>query len=130
MESFYCVTRNGIPCGKVAVSRQGLYYRFHCRCAFPDKDIFRLVLSKDGSYENLGILIPSGESFELTTKLPAKRFPEGEWSFHITSGRETTAEYFVPIRPEEPFAYLSRLKDSFLTYQNGQPGIRITKMQE
>lgn len=32
---------------------------------------------------------------------------------------------FVPIAPEEPFAYIAKLKDAFLATQNGQTGVMI-----
>ena len=64
------------------------------------------------------------------TETNAKKLPEGEWSFCITSKQMEDIGQFVPISPEEPFAYISRLKESFLTSQNGQPGIQLEKMQE
>ena len=32
---------------------------------------------------------------------------------------------FVPVYPEEPFAYMSRLKGAFLEIRNGQMGINL-----
>ena len=125
MEKYYVVTRNGTSCGKVSVIRQGLYYSFQCRCILKKDDIYRLILSQDNLEESLGILVPSGDSFVLATRIPAKRLPEGEWRFHITSKRNPVPENFAPISPDEPFSYISRLKDSFLIYHNGQLGIRI-----
>ena len=80
--------------------------------------------------ENLGILVPEEDSFILNTSLPVKRIGEGEMSFVLRPKQESLTGSFVPISPEEPFSYISRLKESFLLYQNGQPGIRIAKMQE
>ena len=130
MEKFYSVTCSGKSCGKVSVRKQGLYYHFHCRCTVDREDIYRLVLSCDDHRESLGILIPSEDAFCLRTKVPVKKLPEGEWSFCITSKQMEDNGLFIPISPEEPFAYISRLKESFLTSQNGQPGIQLEKMQE
>ena len=130
METFYGVTCSGIPCGKVSVRQQGLYYHVHCRCKVVREDIYRLILTSGDHQENLGILIPEGDSFVLSRKIPAKQFPEGEWLFRIVSKEISASGCFVPISPDEPFAYISRLKDSFLVYHNGQPGIEIGKMQE
>ena len=130
MEKFYPVSRNGKPCGKVSVRKQGLYYRFHCRCTVDREDIYRLILFCDGFQENLGVLIPEENSFVLICSLPCKKIPEGEWSFRIRSIKNLPESSFVPICPEEPFAYISRLKESFLVYQNGTPGILISKKQE
>lgn len=130
METFYSITRKGKDCGKVSVKQQGLYYHFQCRCTVDSDDIHRLVLSCGDIQENLGILVPYEGSFVLTTKIPIKQIKEGNWSFQIIPKRNIPDNHFIPISPEEPFAYVSRLKESFLVYQNGQPGIQIAKMQE
>ncbi len=125
METFYSVSRNGSHCGKVSVSRQGLYYRFHCRCVLDTEDIYRLSLTCGDLQISLGILVPSDEAFVLTTKIPAKQLKEGQWYFTVTAKAPISPDRFIPIRPEEPFAYISRLKSSFLAYRDGQPGIYV-----
>lgn len=130
METFYSVTCSGIPCGKVSVRQQGLYYHFHCRCKVDREDVYRLILTDSDQEKSLGVLIPDGESFVLTRKIPVKQFRKGEWFFRIIPKENAAVSSFVPISPEEPFAYINRLQESFLTYNNGQPGIEIEKMQE
>ena len=51
-------------------------------------------------------------------------------SFRLASTQEHLTGTFIPIRPEEPFAYIARIKESFLILKDGQPGICIDKMQE
>ena len=130
MEAYYEVTLNGTPCGKVSVHRQGLYYRFSCKCVLDKNDIYRLILSCGDFQKSLGVLAPYETGFEIVTRIPVKQIREGDWLFHVIPKHTISAENFVPIHPEEPFAYLSRLKDSFLIYQDGQPGIYAEKMQE
>ena len=77
----------------------------------------------EGEPVHLGILVPVGESFGLETCLPVKRIGEIEPEFQVMPGRVVTNGRFVPIKPEEPFAYIARLKDAFLAYQNGQAGV-------
>lgn len=93
------------------------------------KDIYRLMASCEDQQQDLGILVPLDDAFGITTKLPVKQFREGEWSFCIRTKRQAPSGCFVPISPEEPFAYITRLKDSFLVHQNGQPGILTEKLQ-
>lgn len=130
LESSYCVTVGGNHAGKVLVRRQGLYYHFSCRCRLHCDTIYRLVVSCGNHRENLGILVPDGDGFILQTKLPVKKLGEGDLSFTLVAKQESVAGTFVPIHPEEPFAYIARLKESFLILRNGQPGIYIKKMQE
>lgn len=126
MECQFSVTRNGNPCGKVTVSRQGLYYKIRCRCILPSEDIFRLQAACGIRRENLGVLVPVQDRFGLDTRIPVKQLGEGELAFTVISKRQPVQGNFVPILDEEPFAYISRLKKSFLEIKNGQVGIRVS----
>ena len=126
MECQYSVTRNGNPCGKVTVSRQGLYYRIRCRCILPPEDIFRLQAACGIRRENLGVLVPVEDRFGLDTRIPVKQLGEGDLTFTVTAKRQPVQGRFVPIVDEEPFAYISRLKGAFLEIKNEQVGIRVS----
>jgi len=126
LERQYSVSLQGQHCGKVTVTRQGLYYRVHCRCILDGKDIFRLQAECTNAKVNLGVLVPTEDRFGLDTRIPVKQLGEGELTFSVLSKREPPAGHFVPILAEEPFAYISRLKESFLEIRNGQMGIRVT----
>lgn len=130
MERSFSVAVGGTQAGKVTVRRQGLYYLFSCRCNISGDILYRLVVSCGSIRENLGILVPEEGGFVLNTKIPVKRIGEGDMSFTLVAKQDDSRKSFVPIKPEEPFAYISRLKESFLIRQNGQTGIQIIKMQE
>lgn len=130
MEHQYAVTVCGKHAGKVLVQRHGLYYMFSCKCILSGDTIYRLVVSCGTVCESLGILVPDAGSFKLNTKLPVKRIGEGEMTFTLVPKQEPLSDTFVRISPEEPFAYISRLKSSFLTVHHGQQGICIVKKQE
>ena len=130
MERSFSINVCGRPIGKVTVQKQGLYYRFICRCDLSGDIIYRLMVSCGTVRENLGVLIPQKGSFYLDTKLPVKRIGEGDMVFTLLPKQDACSGTFIPIYPEEPFSYISRLKKTFLMYENGQPGIHIEKMQE
>ena len=130
MEQTYPVTHNGKHTGKVLIQRQGLYYLFRCSCCLTEKGIYRLWVTCGQHQESLGILVPKDESFILDTKIPIKRIGEGNMSFFVVPKDQVSTATFVPISPEEPFAYISRLKESFLAIRDKQPGIYITQNQE
>lgn len=130
MERQFSVTVCGKQAGKVLVQRKGLYYYFQCRCGLSGDIIYRLVVTCSNIRESLGILVPKDGCFVLDTKVPVKKIGAGEWSFELVPKHETAAGTFVPICPEEPFAYIARLKKSFLVLQNGQAGIYISQKQE
>jgi len=75
--------------------------------------------------ENLGIPVPVNGGFELDTKVPVKRLMDDEPEFHLVPKHEKTAGQFIPIYPEEPFGYISRLKEAYLTRKDGQLGIIV-----
>ena len=131
MERSYSVKLGETPVGKVAVHKEGLYYVFSCRCNLSGEQLYRLVVNRGCIQENLGILVPENGCFVLNTRISVKRIGEGEMSFRLVAKREENPKkIFVPIYPEEPFSYISRLKRSFLVYQCGLVGINIEKMQE
>ena len=111
--------------GKVNVRRQGLYLQFQCRCRVTGKTVYRLRVRCGEKQESIGVLVPVNDGFGLNTKLPAKRFGNGNVEFLLVPKYEKENGIFVPIYPEEPFAYISRLKEAYLVRKAGQTGLLI-----
>lgn len=130
MEGMYPVGFGQARVGKVEVRKQGLYYRFFCRCQISGDVVCRLVVSCGGKQENLGVVVPLEEGFGLEKTVPCKRLGEGEPEFQLVPRRERSMGTFVPISPEEPFAYISRLKDAYFERRYGQPGVVIPDMKK
>ena len=72
------------------------------------------MIRMDGKRENLGILVPMGDGFGLDTRIPVKRLPDGQWEFIVLPGKRAADGLCVAIKPEEPFAYIARLKEAYL----------------
>ena len=111
--------------GKAAVEQQGLYYRFCCQCNISGSVICRITVSCNGHHENLGVLIPMGSGFGLTTKMAMKKLGKGPFQFRALPKHQKSESKFIPVYPDEPFAYLTRLQNAFLEIRNGQPGVVI-----
>ena len=126
MEGKYPILQNGTETGQVQVIRQGLYYHFSCCCKYQGDAICRLMIHCAESEFSLGIMVPEGDLFSLKKNIPIKQLPSGVPEFYIGS-REVSAQagVFAEISPEEPFEYLAKLKNAFLTYRNGKPGAWI-----
>jgi hypothetical protein len=105
--------------GKVEAVREGLYYRFYCRCTLSGDVICRAMLEHDGKRENLGILVPEGDGFASRAKIPAKQLGDEEWRFLVVPNRGEESGKYIPIKPEEPFAYIARLKEAYLRVHQG-----------
>lgn len=130
MEGLYDITLGSDVIGQARVTQQGLYYLFDCRCRLTGEVLYRLVVRCGDRKEDLGICIPRGGQFGLETKLPVKRFGRGAPKFSVVPRHETVSGQFIPIRPEAPFAYLSRLEEAFLAVQNGQIGVILPQEKD
>jgi len=125
MDGSYSVRLGKKTVGKVQVSKQGLYYRFVCRCMHAGDDVHRLVVLCADQRVSIGVLVPEGDGFGLDRKIPAKQFLHAFTEFFIAPMHETVQGKFVPISPEEPFHYIAQLKDSFLIERQGRIGVMI-----
>jgi hypothetical protein len=52
-----------------------------------------------------------------------KQLGEGELRFQVAVRHQKPDKLFVPVRAEEPFAYLSRLTDAYLAKKDGRLGV-------
>ncbi len=111
--------------GKVYVDIQGLYYRFRCRCRLEGGAICALTARRGDAQVHLGIPVPAGDAFVLETRIPVKRFPQGTFHFSMLTRHREMEGRFVPLSPQEPFAYLSRLKDAYLESREDRIGVVI-----
>lgn len=125
MNGTYPVYLGGETVGKAEIERQGLYLRISCRCRFSGAVIYKLLLRCGSGEENLGVLVPEGDGFCLSTRIPVKRLGEGEPSFRAVPRHTGAAGRFVPVYPDEPFAYLTELKNAYLEIRGGQMGVRL-----
>lgn len=127
MEGMWEVTRDLSPVGHCSVEREGLYYRFRCRCTLPGREVSRLQVQVGEQRRKLGVLVPSAGSFVLECRIPVKEFPAGEPRFSIETPERAPApekeRTFIPVTPEEPFSYLQRLEGAYLERREGKTGI-------
>jgi len=113
------------PVGEAVVEKQGLYYRFSCRCRVNGATMQRVMVACGEKKVDLGICVPMGDLFGVDKKVPCKQLGEGKPEFFLTPRPSSHGGKFVPVYPEEPYAYMSKLKDAFLEIRNGQMGIVI-----
>ena len=125
MIGIFEIKEGGGPVGQVTVEQQGLYYRISCRCSLTEKAMRRLVVVSGDKREDLGTLVPMEGVFGLEKRIPVKRLGNGKPEFFLMGKENTKREKYVPVYPEEPFSYMSRLKDAYLERRNGQLGIVI-----
>lgn len=88
--------------GKAEVLRQGLYYRISCRYRLPSGEVCRLIIKWPGGWENVGIPVPEGDGFAIVKRIPVKKIPEKEISFHLIPAATdpSDAEHGEDVRPD------------------------------
>lgn len=124
MDVTYSVTWENRVVGQVRLVRSGLYTQLHCRCDLPAGEIYRLWISAGEKRMNLGVLYPEAEGFCLHRRVPTHQIPCGEPVFSIRQKSEQPVR-FVPVREDEPFAYLPLLMHSRFALRDGVPGLLI-----
>ena len=85
----------------------------------------RLEVICGGVRTDLGICVPIGGSFGVEKKIPCKQFGLGKPAFILVPKERGRRGKFVPVYPEEPFAYMTKLKTAFLEVREGQAGIIV-----
>ena len=123
MEGTYDIRLAGQTVGQARVHREGLYYYFSCKCGFTGEVMYKITVSCGDRTELLGTPVPENGSFLLNTRIPVKRFGQGRPVFYAVPRHTKLQGNFIPICPEEPFAYLNRLKNAHLERRNGQLGV-------
>ena len=87
----------------------------------------RLLAVTDSGTVDLGVCVPVDGMFGVDKTVPCKKMGDGVPEFQLVPKHERMGGLFVGVYPDEPFAYLSRLKNSYLSIRNGQAGIVITQ---
>jgi len=125
MEGIYAIEQAGQKIGQAEVTRQGLYYHFTCHCRLSGEVICRLAAVCGEKTENLGVPVPENGEFVLRKKIPVSHLGQGQLRIRVIPKHGQLSDQFIPISPEEPFMYLSRLKNAYLERREQIQGIVI-----
>ena len=125
MDGLYDIYRGPEKIGKAEVKQEGLYYRFRCVCTLTGEVMYRITISCGENTENLGIPIPSADSFYLEKKLPVSHFTGKEPVFRAMPKHPLISNMWIPIKPDQPFEYIDRLENAVAEQRNGEMGILI-----
>ncbi len=114
------------PVGKATVTRQGMYGCVVCKCRISGQVPYRVEIRSGQSREDLGLLVPENGWFTLTKRIPMRFLECGEPVFSALPARGEIGGKFVPISADEPFRYLSRLENAYLSRRGQVQGIVIS----
>lgn len=109
--------------GQAEVIKEGLYYRFSCKCTPPDEGVYRIKVSDGYNTKGLGICVPAGEYFCLVTRVPTKYLSGEELEFSLIPKDDQVLT--VPVASNEPFAELDKLESARLQETDGKTELII-----
>lgn len=112
----YDIMMNTKVVGQAEVMKEGLYYRFTCRCTPPNDAIHRIIVSDGNITRDLGICVPTGEWFCLVCRVPIKYLPGDKLEFSLVTNEQKNA---VPVETDTPFPALDKLETAYLQ-KNGE----------
>ena len=112
--------------GTAQVEKQGLTYCIRCRCRLSGEVAYKVMVQCGEREVDLGILVPENGAFQLKSRVNVKQLGTGELSFHAVPRHVATDGMFVPVSADEPFKYLSRLQNAFMSRSEGHQGVYLS----
>ena len=101
MAETYDITFEAAPIGTARMEKQGLYYRFVCRCRLPEEGLYRIHVIFGDKREDLGICVPVDGAFGMDKMISAKRLGEGAPAFELVIKDWKPPERKVEEEPSE-----------------------------
>lgn len=112
--------------GTAEVEKEGLYYRIQCVCTPPNMEIHRIYVSDGQRKRDLGICVPIGTNFALTTRIPTKYLNGENLRFFLVQQNAGA----IPVETDMEFYDLDKLETARLQVTNGQAEVIIDSAQD
>jgi len=123
----YQIVWKGNQVGNAEIRKEGMFYRFSCRCRLTGKGVYRVAVTDGQNKYDLGICIPNGNSYSCVARLPCNRLNGTDFLFLLTDSKKKRG---IPIATGKPFAYLDKLNTARLQITDGQAEIIIDSVQD
>lgn len=123
----YQITWKGNQVGNAEIRKEGMFYRFSCRCYLVNKGVYRIAVTDGQNKHDLGICVPDGSGYSCVARLPCNRLNGTVFTFLLTDGKKKEG---IPILAATPFFYLDKLNTARLRITDGQPEIIIDPVQD
>lgn len=117
----YSVYLAGEKIGTAEVMQQGMFYRIRCLCELSGSVPVRIIVAAENQAD-LGLCVPMKNGFGLECRIPIKRIGRGDLRFSAKP-KHTKQEHLTVVSPDEPFAYITKLKDAYLIKYDAITGI-------
>ncbi len=119
--------------GTAQIQQEGLYYRIYCNCKINADGIHRVIVRDGESAIDLGICVPEGNQFALTSRVPIKKLNADSCIFSLVKQGEKPSEHCsrreVPVETGKPFPALDELENGYFTNED-VPMVVIDPIQD
>ena len=126
MEEAYPIYFANEKIGSVELKKEGLYCRVYGKCTLTGSVTFMLKGVWKDKTVPLGVFVPEGKFFIVSTRIPLKRLGEGQVQFFAEPKHSTVTDRFVPLSPQEPCKWITRLSQCSYEVRFDQPGLVLT----
>lgn len=113
----------GEKLGTVTFWQEGLYMHFSCRCRLSGEVMFHLMAQCADGVCCLGLLCPMDGVYGLEKRIPMKQLGQGRLEFSLRPRHAPVGGRFVPMRCDEPFAFLDQIAQARYAVRDGQRGL-------
>ena len=113
----YCIYLGNQKIGEAIVVKQGLFYSIHCLCDITGSVPLRITVKGDREVD-LGLCVPMGDRFGLNTSIAISKVGGSQLYFEGRPKHKVKTKEVITVSPDEPFQYLSKLKEAYLVSRN------------
>ena len=119
----YEVMLNDRIVGHVTLQRQGVYYLLSCECGLHMTQRYHLMLMINDKETDLGLCLPNKTGLELRTRIKVSLVGDSTPRFELVRHDPMVNGCTFTLKPNEPFAEISKIQYGRLNIQNGVYGI-------
>lgn len=109
------------------ITKQGLYYNFHCRCKLADNKVYRLTAVCGERTVDLGICVPYEDGFGVDKRVSIKTIGTDKIGMYLSTEQEKNDRTFVALNEEKPFEAMEYLMTAKFERRGDTAGLMITK---
>lgn len=109
----YQIFENETCVGSALIQQEGLYYRISCNCKIHANGIHRIVIRDGETNFDLGICVPSGDRFTLTSRIPTKKLNINSCTFFLVKQGGSKSKREVPVQTGRPFPSIEDLESAY-----------------
>ncbi len=124
----YPILLDGKNVGTAKIEKEGMYFKIFYQCRLQNDRTYRIILTEGMRTTDLGVCIPSKDSYHLAGRLPIKSIQTDHLLFHLLDGNNKTKG--IPVETGKPFPHIDKLEYAHLHTEDGISRIVIDQFPD